>query len=44
MLEQLEVSSAIDVYSLGVLAFELATGAPPFGGTLHVLARLQRAL
>ncbi|MCW5802573.1 MAG: serine/threonine-protein kinase PknK, partial [Deltaproteobacteria bacterium] len=45
-LDHLEVSPQMDVYALGVLGFELVTGAPPFGGTLHVLGRLhkQRAI
>lgn len=43
-IERLDVSPAMDVYSLGVLGFELVTGAPPFGGTLHVLSRLKRKL
>lgn len=39
-LDRLEVSPQMDVYSLGVLAYELCTGSPPFGGALHVLARM----
>ncbi|CAN5918426.1 hypothetical protein BH11MYX3_BH11MYX3_45180 [soil metagenome] len=42
--ERLVVSPQMDVYALGVLAFELCTGAPPFGGTMHVLSRLRKNL
>ena len=42
--ERLVVSPQMDVYALGVLAFELCTGTPPFGGTMHVLSRLRKNL
>ena len=42
--ERLVVSPQMDVYALGVLGFELCTGTPPFGGTMHVLSRLKKAI
>lgn len=42
--EKLAASPQMDVYALGVLGFELCTGAPPFGGAMHVLSRLKKAI
>jgi eukaryotic-like serine/threonine-protein kinase len=42
--EKLVVTPAVDVYALGVLAFQLVAGVSPFGDTPHVVSRERRSL
>lgn len=42
-LADLHVSPALDMYALGVLAYQLCTGELPFAGALDAVVRAQRA-